>query len=210
VSESTITGTSRFTGGGPSRGLAMTLFEHYSGFYGCSPAEVLPDGHTVVGWKTDGDHPSGGFYAEPASGPVELIGYLDPPSACAYRGIRVTAAAIVAIDLVGRFGGISPGAARITVSVRRNGVIIASELKQDSYGGVHAWGGAFTFSLTDVAAVAGDEFEVSVKFELWLDFAYFATIPGNANADTHFRVIGDTIGGGGEFLRGHATFAASL
>ena len=211
MTESTITGTSRFGGGGEPVPFTMTLFEHHSGFYGCDPDEAWGDGGIVVGWKTDGDNPGAGFLAEPASGPVQLITFRGPPAFCAYRGIRVTRASDLAIDLAGGFGGVAgPLGSAITVEIRQNGTVIYSEMQSDPSPGLHFWGGAFAITSPIIATAAGDELEVSVVFTNWVDYQYFATQPGNANANTHFRVTGETTDGSRGFLRGHGTFAASL
>ena len=205
----TITGSDRGAKGG-TRTLNMTLFEHASGFYGCAPDEAWGDGATIVGWRADGDHPSGGFYPEPANGPVEIIPYKAPPAVCLHRGIRVTTASIIALDLKGWFGGVSGGiGTSITVQIRQNGTVISSQFEADPDPGLHFWGSSLSLNPTDILAAAGDEFEVSVVFTSWVGFEFFASNPGDLNDSTHFRVTGETLPGK-PFLRAHVTIAASI
>jgi len=208
MTESTISATDRGAKGG-TREVALTLLQHYSGFYG--DVELYwEDGAEVVTWMTDGDNPSPGFSPEPAAGPVEFYPLVPLGTQGKYRGIRVGVASIIAIDLVGGFGGVADvGGSSITVHIRQNGTIISSQTQYDPEPAWHGWVGSFTFSLPDILAAAGDEFEASVRFAGWSGFEYFATIPGQLNPATHFRVTGETRPGG-PFLRGHATFAASL
>jgi hypothetical protein len=172
--------------------MSLTLFGHYSGFYGDVDL-WWPDGSEVVTWSTDGDHPGPGFTAEPAVGPIEFYPTTPLGSQGQWRGIRVLAAGLLNISVAGGFGGVASDHSEITVALRQNGVIIHSETQTGPSLGLYSFIGSFNFSLTDIAAAAGDEFEVSVIWpNAWAGFQFFATNPGDTATNTHFRVTGTT------------------
>jgi len=170
---------------------------HHGGFYGCQPVSNYEDGAEIIGWECTGDVPHAGiFYVHPTTGAAEFVPY--PVSgACVYLGIRITADATVDIESVGRFGGVSGGTSTsITVHVRQNGTIIGSHTETDPNPGIHAWGGIITINLTDIAVLAEDVFTVSVTFTNWVDFDFYAAIPADGYAQSHFFVSGTGAWGG--------------
>jgi hypothetical protein len=214
VTESTVSGTSRFAAGAESLPLSLTLLEHHSGMYGCIPKGTWPDGTEIVGWDTDGDHPSIGFVPEPTTGPVEVIPYHTGGYFCKYRGIRVLAKSLVTIEHAGPFGGVryKDHECYVQVLILQNGVVIASQINSSPAPGGTGFDGFFGtiyINVPDVTAEPGDEFEVSVAFHAWA-LVYYSTIPGRLNRDTRLQVSGHTLPGVRPFLRGHVAHGTAL
>ena len=167
------------------------LLWHGNGFYGMEPDAPGPGG-TVVGWANTGDSPPVGFSNEPTHGPMTFTPNTGGGSArtLIYRGIVVGADCTVAIDHHGKFGGTAEDGATITVNIVQNSTIIASQTQIGPYTGLYFFGGEFQFTLSGIAALAGDEFYVTTS---WTNFAfgeYYAASPAETNGDTHFRVTG--------------------
>ena len=180
----------------PQVPLYIALLAAAEGAYGCGPDIVNPDGSIVIGWGADGDVPPVGWGAEVSSGPVEYVVYR-VGSRCLWRGVRITADALVDIHHVGGFGGVRARwlDATCIIQIRQNGVVISDQTytePADAPSGYAPFYGGFTFALTDIVVAAGDEFEMSVVFiPSDLAFAYYAAIPSDTNATSHFRVSGN-------------------